>query len=224
MLDLWTTLVPLILASAILPIQIAVTVLLLRSVSGTAAGAAWVAGLASVRLIQGLVFGVILTAATEADGNTEGASPVAATLLVVVGVVFLISAVRKWLRQPDEDAPPPAWMAMVESATPGRAFAMGAGVVVISAKLWAFTLATIGAISDAGLGPAGGTATYLAFVGLALSMHLAALIATVVAPDRGGPALDRLSDLLRRYDRPLMIGLATCSASGSCSRAWLDSR
>jgi drug/metabolite transporter (DMT)-like permease len=134
---------------------------------------------------------------------------VAATLLVVVGVVFLITAVRKWLKQPDEDAPPPAWAAMVQSASPGRAYALGVGIVVISAKLWAFTLAAIAAIADADLSPTGATLTYLVFVVLAASLHLGAVGFTVVAPDRASVVLDRLSDLLRRYDRELMTGLAT---------------
>jgi hypothetical protein len=209
MLDLWTTLVPLLVASAILPFQITVTMLLLRSAAGPAAGIAWVAGLATVRLVQGLVFGVILTAATEAEDDTQGPGAIVSTLLIVVGVVFLATALRTWLKQPDEDAPTPAWMDIVASASPGRAFLMGIGAVAIGAKLWAFTLAALGAIADAELGPAAATATYLVFVAGALSVHLTAMSLVLLTPDRAGAALDRISDLLRRYDRVLMAGLAT---------------
>lgn len=63
MTDLWTTLIPLILGSAVLPVQIAITVLLLRSGSGRIAAVACVTGMTVVRLAQGIVIGFVLGAA-----------------------------------------------------------------------------------------------------------------------------------------------------------------
>lgn len=207
MTDLWTSLVPLVIGSAILPIQIAITVLLLRSSAGRFAAVAWVAGMTLVRLAQGLVFGLILgTGVAETEGP-ERPGPIASVLLLVVAIVFLVSAARKLLRQPDEDAPPPRWMALVASATPGRAFLMGAGVVAISAKLWAFTLGALGVIAEAGLDPPGAAAVYLAFIVAAESIHLGAVAIAYLMPARADVLLGQASDALQRYDRALMIVL-----------------
>ena len=204
--DLWTSLLPLILGSAILPLQIAITVLLLRSGSGTIAAIAWVAGMTAVRLAQGVVFGLVLDRAATADGDAA-AGLIASTLLLVVGILFLITAAKQLLRQPDEDAPSPRWMALIESASPGRSFLFGAGIVALSAKLWAFTLGAIGVIAEADLGQPGASLTYLAFVVAAESIHIGAIVLTLAAPDRAGVLLDRLSDGLQRYNRVIMITL-----------------
>jgi hypothetical protein len=66
MFDLWSNLAPLILASAVLPLQTIVTLLLLRSSIRSAY--AWVAGMTMVRLLQGVLFGVVLTASEEHAG------------------------------------------------------------------------------------------------------------------------------------------------------------
>ena len=173
MSELWGSLIPLAIASAILPVQIAITILMLRGSGGRARAAAWVGGMTVVRLAQWLVFGLVLERAVD-DGE-PGTSVVEAALLLVVSVIFFVSAGRKLAKQPDEDAAPPRWLASVATVPAGRAFLMGAGVVGLSPKLWAFTLGAIGAIADAGLGAAGGLAAFLVFVLLAEAVHLAAI-------------------------------------------------
>lgn len=206
MTDLWTTLIPLIVGSAVLPIQLAITILLLRSGSGRLTAIAWVAGMTAVRLAQGIVFGFVLGTGAGTEGPTRP-GPMVSTLLLVVAIVFLVSAARKLLDQPDEDAPPPRWMTMVESVTPGRALLLGAGLVTVSAKLWAFTLGAIGAIAEAGLGQAGAVATFLVFVVAAESLHLAAIGTTILMPARSAVLLERASAALARFGRPIMIAL-----------------
>ena len=65
-----------------------------------------------VRLAQYAVFGLVLGRAM--DDDPAGTSPVEGTLLLVVGMLLLVSAARKIAKQPDEDAPPPRWMTMVD--------------------------------------------------------------------------------------------------------------
>jgi Sap, sulfolipid-1-addressing protein len=203
----WTALLPLVIGSAILPVQITVTVLLLRSSAGRIAAVAWVAGMTAVRLAQGVVFGLVLgTGASEAEGPDRPGA-IVSTLLLVVGVLFLVSALRKLIDEPDEDAPPPRWMLMISTATPRQAFAFGAGVVAASAKLWAFTLGAIGVIAEADLGRADALALFLVFVVLAESVHISLVAFAYASPRRAGPTLDRVTELLARYNRPLMIGL-----------------
>ena len=53
MVDLWTTLLPLVIGSAVVPTQIVVTGVLLRSSRGKAV--AWIAGMAGLRVLQGVL-------------------------------------------------------------------------------------------------------------------------------------------------------------------------
>jgi hypothetical protein len=203
--ELWTTLIPLAVATAVLPIQVAITVLMLRSPGGRGRAGAWVAGMTVVRLAQYAVFGFVLDRAM-ADAD-DGPSPVEGALLLVVAVLLLVSAARKLANQPDEDAPPPRWMTMVDGVFPGRAFLMGAGLVGLSPKLWAFTLGAIGAIGEADLSPVEGWLVFAIWVAAAEALHLLALLAAVIAPVRADAFLARAGTTLERYSRPLMVGI-----------------
>ena len=205
MSDLWATLVPLAVATALLPIQVAITILMLRSAGGRSKAGAFIAGMTLVRLLQYAVFGLVLAAAMD-DAET-GTSPAEGVLLLLVAVLLLVSAGRKLAGQPDEDAAPPRWMTMVDGITAGRAFLMGAGLVGLSPKLWAFTLGAIGAIQDAELDPAAGWAVFVAWVVAAEALHLLAWLAAVVAPARANVLLARAGDALERHSRAVMIGV-----------------
>lgn len=206
--DLWTALLPLAVASAVLPVPITITILLLSARSGRVTAVAWVAGLAATRLAQGLVFGLLLDRAADAGaGGADGRGLIASTLLLVVAIAFYASAGAKLVRQPDEDAPPPAWMAKIAAVTPARALLLGATLVGVNLKLWAFTLGAIGAIADADLGGAAAVAAYLVFVVGALAVHLAIIGLAYLAPDRSGALLGRVSNSLQRHNRTIMIGL-----------------
>jgi len=206
MTDLWTTLLPLAIATAVLPVQVAITILMLRSAGGRVRAGAWIAGMTLVRLAQYAVFGLILERAM--DGAADGTSPVEGALLLVVAVLLLVSAARKIANQPDEDAVPPRWMTMVDEITTGRALLMGAGVVALSPKLWAFTLGAIGAIQDARLEPAAGWAVFIVWVVAAEALHLLALLAALIAPARAEVVLARAGGALERRHREVMIGVS----------------
>ncbi len=208
MLDLWAALLPLIVASAVLPVPITITILLLRAEAGRVTAVAWVGGLIAVRLAQGIGFGLVLDrAAPVVEDGTDGQGPIASTLLLVVAIAFLASAAAKLLRQPDEDAPPPAWMAKVTAVSPARAFVLGAALTGINLKLWAFTLAAIGVIAEADLGQVAAAGTYLVFVAGALAIHLAVVGVAYLAPSRADAVLGRASAGLERHNRTIMIVL-----------------
>ncbi len=203
--ELWTILLPLIVANAVLPLQIIVTILLIRSDGGRLAAFAWVMGMTVVRLAQGLVFGVILGIGVEGTDVSDGPGPVESTLLLLVAIVFLVVAARKTLNVPDDDAPPPRWMAVVASAGPARAFLLGAGLVALSPKLWAFTLAAIGAIAEAGLDGMAALSLFVIYAVAAVGVHLSLVAVTILAPARSDVVLARSSAALERYDRQIMI-------------------
>lgn len=207
MTDLWGSLIPLIVGGALVPIQIIITILLLRSKAGRITAVAWVAGMTSVRLVQGLVFGLLLGAGSESGSTSDGPGRAVSLLLLVLAIVFYVTAARQLLRHPEEDEPPPKWMAMIDGMRPGKAYLLGVGLLAIGAKFWVFTLGAIAAIGDAGLSQGSSILTFLLFVALTESIHLAVLGIAYALPDRSAALLDRLTELLETYSRPIMIVL-----------------
>ena len=208
MSDLVVTLIPLAIGSAVVPIQIIITILLLRSPGGRITAVAWVAGMTAIRLLQGLVLGLLLGArGGDAGGADGGSSDLVSVVLLVLAILFYVVAAKQLLKHPDDDAPPPKWMAMLDGVAPGRAFLLGVGLVAISAKFWVFTLGAIAAIGDASLGLGGSVVAFLLFVALAESIHLAAVGFAYAAPARAEAGLARFSTLLERYNGAIMIVL-----------------
>ena len=105
-----------------------------------------------MRLAQGIAFGYIFASDPAATTDTGG-NLIVSTLLLVIGVLMLITAYKKWDKDEDPDAPPPKWIATVGSLSALKAFGIGAAVVALSAKQWVFTLAAIGVLGRAHLGP-----------------------------------------------------------------------
>ncbi len=103
---MWSSLVPLIIGSAVLPLQLIVTLVLLRSPSGLRSGAAFVCGMTATRLLQGLLLGILLQ----------------------------VTALRQTLTGQDPDAPPPRWLARAASMKPSTAFGFGMALIAVGAK------------------------------------------------------------------------------------------
>lgn len=203
---LWVALGPLVLGSALVPAQLIVTIALLRSPTGVRAAAAFIAGMSSVRLLQGAVFGLAIGGSAAGD-DPATASTLRSALLLVVAILLLVMAVKKLVTDEDPDAPPPAWLTRVGSLTPGRAFLTGAGLLVIAPKFWVFTLGAIAAIEEAGLAWSAAAATFLLFVVLT-ALPTAAIVAVVLAtPDRANLLLERLADGIERHNRAIVVGV-----------------
>ena len=132
---MWSSLIPLIIASAILPMQIIVTIVLRRSRSGLQAAASFVAGMTVLRLVQGFVLAVVIGSAQAAsDQLASGAGPVLSTILLTAGILLLAAALRQWLTGEDPDAPPPRWLGLAESMKPRTAFGFGMLLVALGGK------------------------------------------------------------------------------------------
>lgn len=195
-------LTPFIIGSAVVPLQVMMIILLLNSPrQGLAKAIALVVGMTTIRLLQGVLFGLILSP----ESGSEGKSPVVSMLLIVLGILLLITAYKQWRNENDSDDPPPRWMVMLDTLTPLKAFAMGAGLVLISGKFWVFTLSAIGVIEEAQLGQPSSTVAFLLFVLLAQSLLLLAIIIRVIIPKQSKSMLEGISAWLTRYNRPIVI-------------------
>jgi threonine/homoserine/homoserine lactone efflux protein len=163
----------------------------------------------TMRLLQGLIFGLILTGSSSAaSGESSGKGPIVATLLLVLGIFFLITAYKQWRKEDDPDAPPPKWLAMVDSLTPLKAFGIGFGLMLIGAKFWVFTLTAIAVIGQAQLGQPSSTIAYLLFVLLAESLLLIPILVRIILPGKSKVFLDGTSDWLTRHNRVIVIAVS----------------
>jgi hypothetical protein len=204
---LWANLVPLIAGSALVPIQIIITLLLLRSTHGRGTAIAWVAGQTLTKLVQGLIFGLVISSAGHEASSGVGPGLVVSVVMLIMAVLFYVTALRQALAGEDPDAPPPKWLTMTETMTPARAFLFSAGYMAVAAKFWVFTLGAISAIGAANLSTSAAIGTYLLFVALAESIILVIVIVAFVAPTRSASTLERLGVWLRSHNRVLVIVL-----------------
>ena len=198
---LLSSLLPFIIGSALVPIQNIINILLLKIPrQGLLKATAYVGGMTTLRLLQGLIFGLILS-----KGEGGGKSPVALTLQLVLGVLLLVTAYKQWSNEDDPDAPPPKWLAMIDSLTPLKAFGIGFGALLISGKLWVFTLSAIGIIEAAQLGQPSSTIAYLLFVLLAESLLLLSILFRLAIPEKSKLLLEQASAWLTLNNRQIMI-------------------
>ena len=200
-------LIPLILGAAIVPIWIIIVLFLLRGQSGLLKAAAFVAGISGVRLLQGILFGYIFRASQEASGQS-GSNVIVSVLLLVVGIMLWIAAFKTYRKEDDPDGPPPKWMQMFSTATPVKAFALGALLVAIAAKQWVFTLSAIATIGRAPLSQVENVVTFLLYVLLAVSLLLVPILFSVIAPRRSAVTLERMGKWLEEHNRQIVIAVS----------------
>jgi hypothetical protein len=197
-------LLPLVVGAGVVPIWIIVVLFLLRSEGGLTKAACFAGGVLTVRLGQGVLFGYVFGTAEQQSGS-DGAHLVVSTLLLVVGILMLLTAVKKLRKEGDPEAPPPKWMAAIDKVSAPRAFGMGALLVAITAKQWVFTLSAVGVVGEAQLSHTGNVLAFLFYVvvgGLPVLLPVAAYAA---APGPSGRALGPVQAWLERYNRAIVI-------------------
>ena len=94
---------------------------------------------------------------------------------------------------------------MIDTMGTGRAFLFGAGLLLINAKFWLFTLGAISAIEEADLGRYESIVTFLAFVVLVIAPQLLALGLAGVAPTRSKSLLGAVADWLQLNNRAIVV-------------------
>ncbi len=206
MASLWGSLVPLILGSALVPIQVMITLLLLRSKSGRVTAVAFVAGLTFTRMLQGGLFGLILSNAAP-ETTTSGPGVILSVVILLTGLLLLVTGIKQVFTTVDPDAPPPKWLAMTESVTPLKAFAIGAGMLLIQVKFWLFTLGALSAIGAANVGQPSASIYFFVFVILAESLSILSVLFAYVAPKKSSEVLEKAAGWLRANNRLLVIAL-----------------
>jgi hypothetical protein len=203
------SLLPYIIGSAVVPLQIIIGLLLLKSPKqGLFKAIAYVGGMTITRLLQGLLFSFILSRSPAFTDSSSGKNPVISTLLLVLGILLLIAAYKKWRKADDPDDPPPKWITTIDSLTPLKAFGIGLGLPLIAAKLWVFTLSALATIAAAQLGQPNSAIAYLLFILLAESLLLLPILMRIFIPERSKSVLLNLSTWLTTNNRPITITIS----------------
>jgi threonine/homoserine/homoserine lactone efflux protein len=199
-------LLPYIVGSAVVPVQIIIGLLLLKSPEqGLRKAIAYVGGMSLTRLLQGFLFGLVLIRSSTAPGTGSGKGPIISTLLIVLGILLLIAAYKKWSGEEDPDAPPPKWLVRLDQIAPAKAFSIGFAIPLISAKLWVFLLSALTTIAAAESGLTESVVAFSLFIILAQSLLLIPILLRIVLPERSEKALAQLSEWLIKNNRPIGI-------------------
>lgn len=196
-------LLPLILASAIYPAGLIINTILLIGENGTTRSGAFIGGVTTARLIQGVLFGLIFAASAASEENSNAPSAIGSTLFVVIGLVFIITAIKMYANEPDPDAPPKGLT--LNSAKPPKIFLLGAGWVMVAVTLWLFTLEALAIIYDADLTPTENVIAYLIYAVGAVIFMLIPLIICLVAPEPSKAVLSKVRVWMERNNRAVMI-------------------
>ncbi|WP_088891799.1 GAP family protein [Leptolyngbya ohadii] len=200
------SLLPFIIGSAVVPVQIIVSLLLLKSPDqGLLKAVGFVSRMTITRLFQGLIFGFILSESSAIAAGENSKNPVISTLLLVLGILLLIAAYKKWRGEDDPDDSPPKLLTMIDNLTPLKAFGVGLGLPLIAAKLWVFTLSALATIASAQLGQSSSAIVYLLFILLAESLLILPILVRILMPERSQHSLAKLSVWLTHNSRPITV-------------------
>ena len=189
------------------PIPIIAVVLMLGTprarVNGPAFVLGWIVGL-------GLVGTIVLVVAGGA-GATEGEDPATwvSVLMLVLGAVLLVLAVRQWRGRPrrDEEAAMPSWMRSIDHFTPVRSLAIAFALSALNPKNLLLTVGAAAAIAQTG-GDAAEEAVALAVFVLIGSLGIVVPVALYfVLGDRATRLLEDLKTWMAANNAAIMAVL-----------------
>jgi threonine/homoserine/homoserine lactone efflux protein len=206
MTELWLALLPILLAMLISPARTIAVILLLHTPKGARTAFAYVSGMVTSMMVQGIILGFLLSVVGLATDSREGdLALVVSVLFVVVGIVMLTGSSKFIFQEEDDDKPPPKWLEQLESLEPRTAFATGFGWLMVSPKQWVFVLTAVAVIFTANLSVAASLLNFLLFSVLIQVVYLVLLAIYLLMPERSEAILDSLFKWLKRNLRVVAI-------------------
>jgi threonine/homoserine/homoserine lactone efflux protein len=207
MLETLLEILPFILGSALAIVEIIIILLLLKNQhNGLGKAVLFLLGVTTTRILQGIIFGLVLNPGASAD-NANGKSPVISMLLLVLGILLLNKAFKIIRKEPDPEDDPPKWIATIESATTAKAYTLGMQLPLINTKMWVFTLGAISTISYAQLALPISVYTYLIFTVLVQTLLILPILFRILLPKRSIKVLQATSTWLVKNNRTILIVL-----------------
>lgn len=187
---------------AISPVPIIAVILMLFSVKASsnsvAFGVGWLIGVAGAVAI-GLAIGIGSSGDDDAGGWVQ----------VVIGLLFLVLAVKQWRDRPvpGEEPEMPKWMAAIDDLTAPKALGLGFVLAGPNPKNLGLSLAAASAIGSVGLETSDEFVVAAVYVLIASVTILVPVIGFLVARDAMTPWLDKFKIWLMANNATVMAVL-----------------
>ena len=197
------SLLPLGIGAAISPWPTTVTIMFLSTERPLAKALAYLIGYSAVLVAIG-IFALTVFGGGDYEGG-DRSSAAGGTLDVVFGILFLVLALKLWLKAPDPSAPPPRWMSAFESINIGGAFLLGFFMMVTNFSSLPLYIAGLKEIVTANLNPASNLFALVLFILLIVVELLVPTVVYARSPRRGGELLGGARQWLEKYNRVITI-------------------
>lgn len=197
---------PLAVGIAISPIPIIAVILMLLSprAKGASVGfmIGWLAGIVVAIIVFTLLSSVI-------PQRSEGGSPVAGAIKIILGVLLLFLALRQWRARPanGEQASMPKWMSAIDSMTAGKAIGLGFLLSAVNPKNLLLAVSAGLIVGAAGLTFSQASVVIIIFVLLAACTVTIPVIGYLIASARLAGPLDKLREWLVENNATIMAVL-----------------
>jgi threonine/homoserine/homoserine lactone efflux protein len=197
------SLLPLGIGAAISPWPTTVTIMFLSTGRPLAKALAYLIGYSAVLVAIG-IFALTVFGGGDYEGG-DRSSAVGGTVDVVFGILFLVLALKLWLKAPDPSAPPPRWMSAFGSINIIGAFLLGVFMMVTNFSTLPLYIAGLKEIVTANLNPFYNLFALVLFILLIVVELLVPIVVYARSPRRGGELLDGARQWLEKYNRVITI-------------------
>lgn len=209
MAELILSLLPLAVAAALQPPQVIALVILLQTRKGLTNALAYIVGMIAFRLLLGGIFWVLISNVEETVETSGGNfSLLVGTVLLVLGILMLVNALRRGFSTHGEDEAAASWLDKLQDVTPLRAALVGVAFLALDPKDWLVDISAINLIADADLIGLQSLLTFLVYILMAQSLLLIPLILSFFLPQRTQSSLSRLTAWMKRQERAIEIVFA----------------
>jgi threonine/homoserine/homoserine lactone efflux protein len=168
--------------------------------NGLAFAAGWIAGLVVVSVI-------VLLVAGDASNPDSGASDTVNWITLVLGVVFVLMAIKQWRSRPRKGATPemPKWMQTIDAFTPVKSAGFGVVLSALNPKNLALTLAAAASIAQADLSTGDSTIAVAVFVVIGSLTVAGPVLFYLFAPQTAAKPLDAIKEFMSEHNAVIMF-------------------
>jgi hypothetical protein len=204
--ELIISLIPLALAAAFQPPQFIALLVLLQTKRGMVNGLAYITGMFLFRLLFGFSFWFLVSSIEESiESSGGGFGILVSAVLMVLGLLLLINALRRAFSVPQEDQAASAWLDKLENVSPLRAGLVGVTFLALDPKDWIMDLAAVNLIADADLTGTGSLLTYLLYLLVSMLFLILPLVLMWVLPSWSKRVLENLNAWMKEHTRTIEI-------------------
>lgn len=209
MAELILMLVPLAVAAALQPADVIAMGILLQTRRGAAKGFAFLAGMITFRLLLGGIFWVLTSKVEETIETTGGEFSIfVGAVLVVLGLLMLIYALRRVLSPYTEDQAAASWLVKLNKISLLQTAFIGFVLLALDPKDWLVDISAVDLVSNADLTGRDSLLAYLSYILMAQSLLLIPLFITVVFPQKAQGYLSVFNAWIKRHERVIEITVA----------------